>query len=100
MTFDKGQWVAAGRHVVSVATAMAGILVAVGVLKPTDAAVVGPALNEIIAGVILIVPVIMAGFAWASASMKSRITSVNAGDNGVKVVSAEAVAPMVHESLK
>ncbi len=67
-----------------------GIAVAKGWIDSTTAATIAGALATIA----------VATWGWYSHSKDAMIKSVNSADNGVKVVSENAIAPQVDKALK
>lgn len=99
---SQSQLLAVGRHVVSYAMGGVTVLGVMHMISGGDVTTLTNSINQISQGVALIAaglgPIIgIASAAWSAytASAKSQIAAVNAGDNGVKVVAATTPAPTV-----
>ena len=104
MNLTRDQWLAIGRHVANTVSSVTATMVIFKVITPADAATVGQSVSQIITAVSALIPivitVIMPILASLKSSPKAQIASVNAGDNGVKVVPANVPAQAVNEPLK
>jgi hypothetical protein len=103
----QSEWNAAGRHALTAIASGVTVLSAVHVFSSADAKNVLDGANEVWDGLSKIalglgplVALVSGWFASRSASPKAQIQAVNAADNGVKVVPANAPVAPVNAPLK